>query len=387
MRILHAVRTANPATGGLWEAVSQLARAHGKMGQSVEIVSLDAPDNPWAKADGLAIHALGVNESPYGSSPRYLPWLRENAPRFEAVICHGLWQYHTTATREALAGSATPYFVYPHGMLDPAIKQTYPVKHLKKWLYWLAREARALSDARAVLYTCEEERRLAQKTFWPYRCREEVVHLGIEEPPADEATQLAAFRERFPELRGQRILLFLGRLHDKKGCELLIRAFGEFLQSAPPSDAPWHLLMAGPPASEVYLQHLQSIAATTCPTGRVSFPGMLRGDLKWGAFRASEAFVLPSHQENFGIAVVEAMACGCPVLISQRVNIWREIETAGAGLCAPDTQAGTLSLLRAFATLNVEERVKMREQARTAFRTQFHIQRAAEALLKVLARK
>jgi len=384
MRILHAVRTANPATGGLWEAVFQLTRAHLKTGQSVEIVTLDPPERPWAKAEGLEIHPLGVDDQPYGSSPRYGPWLRENAPRFDAVVCHGLWQYHTSATRAVLAGTATPYFVYPHGMLDPAIKRAYPVKHLKKWLYWLAKESRALSDARAVLYTCEEERRLAQKTFWPYHCREAVVHLGIEEPPADEAAQRAAFWERFPELRDQRVLLFLGRLHDKKGCELLLRAFGELLKT---STEPWHLLMAGPAASEAYLHHLQAVALETCPAGRVSFPGMLRGDLKWGAFRAAAAFVLPSHQENFGLAVVEALACGCPVLISQRVNIWREIEAAGAGLCAPDTQPGTLSLLHSFTTLSPGQRTLLREKARAAFRDQFHIQRAARALLQVLAPK
>ena len=108
---------------------------------------------------------------------------------------------------------------------------------------------------------------------------------------------------------------------------------------------------------------------------------MLEGDAKWGAFHACEAFLLPSHQENFGIAVVEALACGKPVLISDQVNIWREIEADGAALVAPDTLDGTQSLLRRWLALPDAARAAMGQAARRCFETRFEIGRAAERLL------
>ena len=117
----------------------------------------------------------------------------------------------------------------------------------------------------------------------------------------------------------------------------------------------------------------------------ILFPGMLTGDAKWGALSAAEAFVLPSHQENFGIAVAEALACGTPVLISNKINIWREIEGDGAGLVENDDVAGTVNLLKAWVAMPNESRAAMRENARKCFTNRFEIERATDSLLKVIA--
>ena len=111
---------------------------------------------------------------------------------------------------------------------------------------------------------------------------------------------------------------------------------------------------------------------------------MIAGDAKWGAFHGCDAFVLPSHQENFGIVVAEAMACAKPVLISDQVNIWREIAEAQAGLVGPDTVAGTKGSLRRFLALAPAEREAMGRRARAAFEERFEINAAAADLLAVL---
>ena len=111
---------------------------------------------------------------------------------------------------------------------------------------------------------------------------------------------------------------------------------------------------------------------------------MLRRELKWGAFHCCEAFVLPSHQENFGIAVAEALACGKPVLISNKVNIWREIEQDGAGIVAEDTQAGTNRLFAAWGALSPEAKAKMGRNAAQSFQRRFTVDAMADTLLAVL---
>ena len=361
------------------EGTRQTSEALAQMGQHVEIASADDPAAPWLRDLGFTVHALGPGRSGYCYAPRMIPWLRENAPRFDAVIVNGLWQHPGLAVRRALRGTGTPYFVYTHGMLDPWFKRTYPLKHLKKSLYWPWGEYRVLRDAQAVLFTCEEEKLLARQSFGLYRAREVVVSYGTVGPVGDAAAQKAAFLTRYPELRGKRILLFLSRIHVKKGCDLLIDAFARVTRF----DPSLHLVMAGPDQTGLR-PDLERQAESLGVADRITWPGMLAGDMKWGAFRAAEAFVLPSHQENFGIAVAEALACGLPALISNKVNIWREIDEDGAGLVAEDTQEGAQHLLQEWLALPAEAREGMGRRARACFQARFDIRIAAENLLKAL---
>ena len=325
------------------------------------------------------VHALGPTWLNYGYTPRFTSWLRAHAAEFDAIIVNGLWQYQGFGAWRILRRCRVPYFVFPHGMLDPWFKRTYPLKHMKKWLYWPWAEYRVLRDARGVLFTAEEERLQARNSFWLYRCNEAVVGYGITAPQGDGEQQRHAFFQRFPALRGKRIYLFLGRIHPKKGCDLLIEAFADVARQDPNS----HLVMAGP-CGDDWLTRLQQRSEQLGISQQVSWPGMLEGDSKWGAFRAAEIFVLPSHQENFGIAVVEALACGLPVLISDKVNIWREVDEDRAGLVAPDTLAGTRRLLERWRALPSLEQSAMRARAQPTFLRRFTIDAATSRLVDVL---
>ena len=379
MKILQIISSLDPADGGISEGVRQSGISLTSAQHQVEVASLDPPAAPYLKNYPLPVYALGPAKLGYSFSNRFAPWLRSNHHRYAVIIVNGLWQYHSYAVWRTLRKSGTPYVVFPHGMLDPWFKKRYPLKHLKKWLYWPWAEYRVLRDAQAVLFTSEEERLLARTSFSLYRCNEVVVNYGTADPAGDPDCEQQAFFNRYPELRGKRLAVFMGRIHPKKGCDLLIEAFAKTLSQ----DHEWHLVIAGPDQVG-WESKLRSRAERFGIASRITWAGMLRGAVKWGALRAAEMLVLPSHQENFGVVVAEALAVGTPALISDKVNIWREIQADGAGIVAGDTLAGTCELLRKYLATGEAEKVNMRRYARNCFEQRFEIQRAVGALRRVL---
>ncbi len=368
MRILHLINTLDPASGGTCEAVRQLALTHAAAGHQITIASLDPPDSPFLSAMPCPAQGCGPTQGRFGFAPGLAGWLAAHLADSDLLVVHGLWQYHGLAARRACRAQRKPYAVYPHGMLDPWFKRQYPLKHLKKWLYWPWGEYRVLRDAAAVVFTTEAERLLARTSFWLYRARERVASLGIAEPPGDSTRQRAAFLARFPALAATRNLLFLGRIHVKKGCDLALAAFA----AVAASDQRLRLVMAGPDSGQERDQ-LERAAARHGIAERVIWTGLVQGDEKWGALRSSEAFVLPSHQENFGLAVVEALACGVPVLISDQVNVWRDIADQRAGMVDADDIAGTTRMLRSWCALDEAGRQAMALAARACFSSRFEI--------------
>ncbi len=384
MRILHVIASLSPAAGGPPEAVRQLVRAYPGVGATVEVVCLDEAGAPHLSGLPCPVHALGPGWlGRYALSTRLWRWLEANAGRFDAVVINGIWTFTGVAGRRAARRAGKPYGIFVHGALDPWFKRTYPLKHAKKLLYWPL-QYRVLRDAQAVFFTTETEEKLAATSFKPNGWRSVVVPYGINDPAeggVDEAAQAEAFYGKLPAARERRYLLFMGRIHEKKGCDLLMEAFAGIAAGTPELD----LVVAGP--DQVGLKARLERQAESLGIGRrVHWPGMLSGDPKWGALRGCEAFVLPSHQENFGIAVVEALAAGRPVLISNQVNIWPEIEADGVGLVDEDTAAGTRRLLERWVRLPAAERESMAERTRGSFLRRYAMGRAAAAIQQVLGR-
>jgi glycosyltransferase involved in cell wall biosynthesis len=249
-------------------------------------------------------------------------------------------------------------------MLDPWFQRdkSRRFKAIRNSIYWWLFERHAVNFADALLFTCEEELRLARTTFRGYQPKKEInIGYGIAEPPVFESQMREAFQTKCPELGNSPYMLFLGRIHPKKGIDLLIRAYAEVLKTEKLKTIPPHLVIAGPGWDTSYGRQMRQLIDTanaeirsenfnlkTENSPRIHVVSMLEGDSKWGALYGCEAFLLPSHQENFGIAVVEALACGKPVLISNKVNIWREIAEGNAGMVEDDTLKGVRQLLRLY---------------------------------------
>lgn len=380
MKILHVIPTLAPASGGPAEALRQLTDAYPEIGVEAEIVCLDTPGSPWIANFAAQVHAISERRGTYGYSPLLRDWLQQNVTRFDGVVAHAMWVYSTVAAARAARGRV-PYAVFPHGMLDPWFRRRYPLKHLKKCLYWPIQYP-VLHDAAGVFFTTRLESELAPQSFWPNKWPSLVVPYGTNGPPANVEAQQSAFEKLLPQLASRRFLLFLSRLHEKKGCDLLVEAFASAAAQYPDVD----LVIAGPDRDELQAK-LQALAQRLGVAERIHWPGMLTGDAKWGTLRACEAMILPSHQENFGVVVAEALACSRPALISNQVNLWPDIEADKSGLVEPDTLEGTKSLLTRWFGLSEEEKAVMRSLSLLSFQKRYSMRNCAAAIRDLFCNK
>lgn len=391
MRILQIIATLNPAHGGPIDGALRLGACWEKSGHQVEYLTLDGSDASYLSDIGCTVHAMGgfsdatIIEGPkslrkrYGYAPAADKWLKSNINNFDYFIVHALWNYTTVISRKNLVKSKKPYFVFPHGCLDPWFKKAYPIKSLIKYAIWPLNEGILINNASAALFTTKEEMILAENCYHPYRLNGEVVGFGCSTPPNYDEKYESAFRRTLPLLGNKKYLLFLSRIHRKKGCDLLIKAFIGIANEYPDID----LVMAGPD-QEGWQSELQKIIDDAKLSGRVHWTGMIEGNVKWGAYFGSEAFVLTSHSENFGIVVAEALACSKPVLITNKVNLWREVLELGAGLVENDTLDGASTLLETYLQMDEASVSNMRTNARLCFERNFRMQAAADNIINVM---
>jgi len=382
MRILHIVVSLDPIYGGQPEVVKQLIFALSGLGHHSEIITLDSYKYSFPEELDIKIFPLTPSYRKYHLNFHLIPWLKKNANNYDAVICHGIWQFQSFGTWIASKLSKFSYFVFVHGALDPWFKQTYPVKHLKKWLYWPWAEYNVLKSATAVIFTSEIEKQQASKSFWLYKANEIVVNTGIQTPKVDYARARKALHVSYPDLIGKDTFLFLGRIHPIKGCDNLIKVFSEFA----PNNPNLHLVIAGPDVIG-WTASLKKLARELKIENRITWGGMLEGDMKWGALSTASCLVLPSHTENFGIVVAEALACGTPVIISNKVNIWKDIKDEDAGIVGNDTQEGLRQSFKEWLELSGVERARIKQNTKKCFVEHFEINKNAQELVKTIHRE
>lgn len=386
MRVLRVIDSMDPTLGGPGQGIRNTIPALEKIGVTCEVVALDAPDAPFLKTDPFVTHAVGPSSSPWHYSAKLIPWMLDNLSRFDAVIVEGLWLYYSHAAAKAVRlfkarnkSARLHLFVMPHGMLDPYFQRA-PERRLKavrNWMYWKLLESGVVNDADGMLFTCEEELKLARQTFTPYHPKREFnIGFGIPRPPALMPGMVEAFYEKCPAVTNRQFILYLSRIHEKKGVDLLVEGYARTANETTPD-----LVIAGPGLDTAYGQRIVNLVKEHNLGSKVHFPGMLSGPSKWGAIYASEAFALISHQENFGIAVVEALACGKPVLISRQINIWREIIEAKAGIACTDNAREAEQILRSWYAMDPVARGKMSSHAVAAFETFFDVHPVAKRML------
>lgn len=335
MRVLHIVPSYYPAFkyGGPIESVYLLNKALLKKGIIVDVLTTNAgieersdiPPNKWLNIDGVKVKYFPYYFYEYYSfSPELFISAMEQVSNYDLVHITSLWCFPVLAGSIASVFSKKPFIISPRGMLyEEAIN--VKSKHIKK-LYFHLIAKHYLKRAAAIHYTTGDERDRAGN-FVKSNNQSFVIPNGLDLNKFVNLPEKGSFKNKYPILKDKKYILFLSRLDKQKGISLLIEAFRELAQKY----SNLFLVIAGPD-NVGYKRDIESQLKNYGLLDKTLFTGMLIGDDKLSAYVDAELFVLSSYFENFGMTVIEAMACKTPVVISNRVGIYKEVKEHNAGI-------------------------------------------------------
>jgi glycosyltransferase involved in cell wall biosynthesis len=380
MRVLHVIPYMHPSAGGPPVVVENIIREMNKRGHASDIIS----STDFCQRDELALlkRLNSLAATTLLSKPsismflqRDKRWLTDRIGAADVVHVHTLWNPLNTSVRRGCARLGRPYVLMPHGMLDP---YSLGVKWLRKSIYLQCIEKWNIKAAARIIYASSEEARLASAALSSMPKNGVVIPLGSEAPFGSAEALSSKFLQLFPIAQGRRQLLFLGRLHQKKGLDRIVKVLPAIVAKFPDV-----LLTIAGDGNEMFTNRLKDTIHSLGLGNAVMFTGRLEGEEKWGAYASAELFVLPSRQENFAITVADAMRMGVPVVITDKVNTWPYVERSGAGLVLGDgcIEVELLNGL-SFLLKNHELRHSMGKRGQEYAVKHFTWSRAADDLLR-----
>jgi len=413
VKVLHVIPAVAARYGGPSEAIRGMCRALARQGQKVTIfttnndgpVDLNVPLDHPVVVDGVEIRYFQVQRPrSYVFSLPLAKALKEEVRRFDLVHIHSIFNWPIIPAAFFCRKFGVPYIVRPCGILDPVplkkayesgwipigmdlkqrylrrkyfkgryLKSIYQRRHyLKKTLYLIVVEKRNLEGAAAIHFTSKGETTATE----PYGIGAPgfIVPLGVDLNEIPDESGLESFKTKYPNLDGKKIVLFLSRLDAKKGLDLLIPALGKLVSNH--YNLVFVLAGSGPARYEGEVRKLLHGYGMTEHT---IMTGFVEGRTKWSIFREADIFVLPSYHENFGVAAVEAMSVGIPVVISDQVGIHEEVSKAGAGLVvSQNSEELTQAIAKLLDSAVLRERMGM--EARQLVERKFSWEQGAEIL-------
>ena len=383
MKVLHVIPSVGPLRGGPSFVIQAMTKGLAGRGCEVHVATTDdngpghlpVPLGCPVQRDGVTYWHFARQQEFYTFSWPLARWLSKHVKEFDLVHIHALFSFPATAAAYAASSHRVPYVIRPLGTLS-----RWGIENRRPWLKrasmrWI--DGPAIRRAAAVHYTSEQEREEALAVAPPH-------HAVVIPNPVDfqfdrEAATPEWLTLHYPQLAGKRTILFLSRIDPKKGIDLLLAAFA--LVHAAASDTALVVVGEGETA---YVQSLKDRARALGIEADVVWTGFLEGAAKCSALAHASVYTLPSYSENFGVAVVEAMAAGLAVVVSDQVGIHREITAAEAGLVVsgkPELLADAILKLLRDTTLST----RLAERGRSLART-FTVETVTDRLLTLYRR-
>jgi glycosyltransferase involved in cell wall biosynthesis len=382
LKVLHVIPSLSPLRGGTTTTALALVKELARTGVDVHVATTDddGPDAhlnvPLAQpcvCDGVTYWYFHRQTRFYTFSWPLTHWLFKYTRNYDVVDIHAVFSYPSLAAAWCAWQINVPYLWRPQGMLNH-----WGIYHRRPWLkklsLWLL-ERHLFANAARIQFTCHHER--AQAEELGIHTPSVLIPLPLDLTPFEQLPQPGKFRARYPSLANKTLFLFLSRLDQKKGIELLLSAFAEVRQQLPDTT----LVLAGS-GEKTYEEAVREMIRSLDIEQDVCFTGFLQGEEKIAALIDSDVFVLPSHSENFGLAVVEAMASNLPVIISDQVGVAQDITQWQAGLVVPRKQDRLVAAMLQLATNNHEQQ-RLVANAQHLVWTQYKVDVVARSLMQV----
>ncbi len=381
VKLLRVISSLDPKTGGPPHGIKSITPFLEELNIDTTIVCLDNDANEFIKNTTLDIIALNEKKTPWQYNSRLYNWLLNNLTNYDAVIVHGIWLYHTYAVTKAIKTLKTrnnlldlTYFIYPHGMLDTYFQsnKTRKLKALRNYIYWHLIEHKNIAIADGLIFTSEEEKNIAARTFTNYKPKQTLnLGYGINVP-----------KNTIKRIVENDYFIFLGRYHPKKGIDTIVNAYKKLLDA---NEVIPKLMIAGPGLNTPYGQYIQKLVNDNSVLANcIELIDMVSGEEKWNLLTNAKAMILWSHQENFGISVAESLSVGVPVLISKQVNIWSEIVENNAGIADNETMDSLVETIKTFCTLSKNEYYEMSISAKKTYEALYNPGNYAKRLKSLL---
>lgn len=369
MRLLHLAQTLNRRMGGFATALYPLQEECLRQGHESWLLGLDAdPEDLSGRRDIISLPSNFMSRFYY--SPLYPVKAKALAPEVDSIHVHGLWVYPNFLAGKLARESGKPLVIHPHGMLEPwAMNRSRWKKNISRFLFEeknfkQARLWRALTDAEAsqIRAVCPQANVV-------------VIPNGIDATAFEPAVSPLIVTEKYPHLFNKKWMLFMSRIHQKKGLDILIESWSKLHRHHPD----WHLIIAGP--DDGYAGALGELIDAHDLSERVTLTGMASGDFKRALLKNSQLFVLPSYSEGFSMAVLEAMASGLPVLVSGNCN-FPEVAASEAGVVIDPSEGELTRCLGETLKLPEYFLDEMGKKGAQLIRTKYSWRQVAESLIR-----
>lgn len=375
IKILRIIGTLDPEYGGPAKAIIDHSIALSKEGFDVTILTSDNKKNKYYKGNEITIKNIGPALGNYKFNLNLYFWLNKNKSKYNFFFIHGLWQFNTLVARLLLKKN---YYVFSHGQLDPFFK-TQIFKCLKKKIYWFLIEKKNLINSKSLLLTSDDEKKLLNNTFVNTSgIRKKVIEYGIIKPRLKYSKSVDYFKSKFTKLKKNNYFIYLGRFHEKKGCDIILHTIKKLKDTG----IKINVLMAGP--NSEYKKKLIKLSIKLKIEKNIFWSGTVIGDIKLLAIKNSIAMILPSHGENFGVSLVESLSLKRPVITTNKVNIHKTINLNNAGIITKDTLNSFFKGIKYFVNLNQKERLKLNKNAYLCFDNNFNLLKNIGNIKKII---
>ena len=365
IKILRIIHTLDPTHGGPQNAIIDNSLALIKKGFNIDILTNDNKNYYFKKKDSIKVINVGPPLIEYGFNIRLIFWLINNREKYDIFIVHGLWTFYTLIARLLLKNK---YFVFAHGQLDPFFSIDF-IKKTKKKIYWNLIEKENLISANSLLLTTENEKKLLLKTYVnTNNIKKKNVSYGILKPKFNIANVKRLFYKKYPNLKNEYFLIFLGRFHKKKGCDTLLKA----LKILKKKNIIIKLLLVGP--ENEYKKNLKQLSKNLDIEDQVCWSNTMKNGIKWGSLYLSKGMVLCSNGENFGVSLVESLSLGKPVLTTNKVNIYDKIKKYNCGLISKNDATSFANILNKYFKSNNKTLENYSKNSIKCFNKEFNLE-------------